>query len=67
MAVLREEKGWRIRGCGFNEVGGGVIPQCTLCFVCDESNESVLKSHEKKVEFALDWFENNYMKLNADK
>ena len=35
-------------------------------FVCDESNESGLKSLEKNVEFALDWFENNCMKLNTN-
>ena len=34
---------------------------------CDKIIENLLKSHEENVEFALEWFENNYMRLNTDK
>lgn len=36
-------------------------------FLCDKSIENVLKLLEENVEFALDWLENNYKKLNANK
>ena len=39
----------------------------TTTYYSDESLENVLKSLEKNSMLAIRWFENNYMKLNADK
>ena len=39
----------------------------TTAFISDKSIGNVIKSLEENKEFALDWFENNYVKLNADK
>ena len=39
----------------------------TTPFYCDQNIMNVLESLEEQSEIALTWFENNYMKLNADK
>ena len=39
----------------------------TTFYACDQNLESVLQSLEHDSLLAIEWFENNYMKLNSDK
>ena len=39
----------------------------TTFYACDKSLESVLQSLEHDSLLAIEWFDNNYMKLNSDK
>ena len=36
-------------------------------FVCNENLDFVLNELERKSNIAIDWFQNNYMKMNSDK
>lgn len=38
----------------------------TKTFICDNSLQKDLNSPEENAELAICWFENNYMKLNAE-
>ena len=35
-------------------------------FVCNQNLAEVVKKLEENSELAIDWFQNNYMKLNTD-
>ena len=39
----------------------------TAFFLCDQKLMNLLKSLEERLEIALCWLENNYIKLNTDK
>ena len=39
----------------------------TTLYACDQDLESVLQRLEHDSLLAIEWFENNYMKLNGDK
>ena len=39
----------------------------TTPFVCNENLDFVLSELERNSNIAIDWFQNNYMKMNSDK
>ena len=39
----------------------------TTPYVCDKSLDFICRKLEHNSEIAINWFENNYMKLNTDK
>ena len=51
------------------------FPDCNVCnfaddttpFICNKNLDFVLNELERNSHIAIDWFQNNYMKINADK
>ena len=43
------------------------FPDDTTPFICNKNLDFVLNELERNSNFAIDWFQNNYMKMNSDK
>ena len=43
------------------------FPDYTTPFICNKNLDFVLKELERNSNFAIDWFQNNYMIVNSDK